>query len=105
MIRRPPRSTLFPYTTLFRSVIFALTESPKEAGLIWAGTNDGQGQGTRDAGKKWSNVTKNPPNFPAWGTVDNIEASRYDAGTAYPTLDGPHGSIPDPFCFTTPHFV
>src|SRR2546425_8421159 len=25
MIRRPPRSTLFPYTTLFRSVVF-LTE-------------------------------------------------------------------------------
>src|SRR5256885_8086752 len=26
MIRRPPRSTLFPYTTLFRSWIFTLTE-------------------------------------------------------------------------------
>src|SRR2546426_8038917 len=25
MIRRPPRSTLFPYTTLFRSVIGSLT--------------------------------------------------------------------------------
>src|SRR5437588_5469470 len=25
MIRRPPRSTLFPYTTLFRSAIFAVT--------------------------------------------------------------------------------
>src|SRR5256885_11157022 len=25
MIRRPPRSTLFPYTTLFRSVAFAVT--------------------------------------------------------------------------------
>src|SRR5256885_4862786 len=25
MIRRPPRSTLFPYTTLFRSVLVALT--------------------------------------------------------------------------------
>src|SRR3712207_8259397 len=24
MIRRPPRSTLFPYTTLFRSIIFQL---------------------------------------------------------------------------------
>src|SRR5260370_25453105 len=24
MIRRPPRSTLFPYTTLFRSVVIAL---------------------------------------------------------------------------------
>src|SRR2546426_8637037 len=25
MIRRPPRSTLFPYTTLFRSLVFANT--------------------------------------------------------------------------------
>src|SRR3712207_8381007 len=25
MIRRPPRSTLFPYTTLFRSIEFVLT--------------------------------------------------------------------------------
>src|SRR5260370_10507846 len=25
MIRRPPRSTLFPYTTLFRSVLFAMS--------------------------------------------------------------------------------
>src|SRR2546423_11125474 len=24
MIRRPPRSTLFPYTTLFRSILFAI---------------------------------------------------------------------------------
>src|SRR5260221_12179942 len=31
MIRRPPRSTLFPYTTLFRSILgplFALTVAP-----------------------------------------------------------------------------
>src|SRR2546430_4128001 len=29
MIRRPPRSTLFPYTTLFRSVsLFRITPSP-----------------------------------------------------------------------------
>src|SRR5256885_13920399 len=27
MIRRPPRSTLFPYTTLFRSVIGVFTQS------------------------------------------------------------------------------
>src|SRR2546430_13964274 len=30
MIRRPPRSTLFPYTTLFRSVIDAQTREPLE---------------------------------------------------------------------------
>ena len=28
MIRRPPRSTLFPYTTLFRSVHFSLRQRP-----------------------------------------------------------------------------
>src|SRR6184192_3372841 len=67
----------------YAGVIFALTESAKEAGLIWAGTNDGQVQVTRDGGKNWTNVTKNLPNFPEWGTVDNIEASRHDAGTAY----------------------
>src|SRR2546429_6748339 len=26
MIRRPPRSTLFPYTTLFRSALYAFTQ-------------------------------------------------------------------------------
>src|SRR3712207_6956185 len=31
MIRRPPRSTLFPYTTLFRSTIVAcITSEPKK---------------------------------------------------------------------------
>src|SRR5438477_7733385 len=29
MIRRPPRSTLFPYTTLFRSQMLALVEMPE----------------------------------------------------------------------------
>src|SRR5258708_13686628 len=28
MIRRPPRSTLFPYTTLFRSNVFTPTDKP-----------------------------------------------------------------------------
>src|SRR5256885_11407239 len=31
MIRRPPRSTLFPYTTLFRSILRALVRSPHRA--------------------------------------------------------------------------
>src|SRR2546430_13287538 len=36
MIRRPPRSTLFPYTTLFRSAVFeaiAQLEGPEIAGF------------------------------------------------------------------------
>src|SRR5256885_9427218 len=36
MIRRPPRSTLFPYTTLFRSHVFA----DEEIGVVVANVTD-----------------------------------------------------------------
>jgi photosystem II stability/assembly factor-like uncharacterized protein len=85
----------------YAGVIFALTESPKEAGLIWVGTNDGQVQVSRDGGKNWSNVTKNLPGFPEWGTVDNIEASRFDAGTAYLTVDGHQVNFRDSYVYKT----
>jgi len=83
------------------SVVFAIAESPREKGLIWAGTNDGLVQITRDGGKKWSNVTKNIPNLPPLGTVSNIEASRYDAGTAYITVDFHQVNNRDPFVYKT----
>jgi len=41
MIRRPPRSTLFPYTTLFRSVLVNLD--------VWKGLNDKQKKVLNDA--------------------------------------------------------
>ena len=47
-----------------------------------------QVQLTRDAGKTWTNVTKNIPGMIAWGTVSNIEPSRFKAGTAYLTVNG-----------------
>ena len=37
MIRRPPRSTLFPYTTLFRSKVLAISTSAAIASWVhWA---------------------------------------------------------------------
>jgi len=42
----------------YAGVIFALTESPKEAGLIWVGTNDGWCSVTRDGGKNWRTSRK-----------------------------------------------
>ena len=35
----------------YAGVVFAIAESPLEKGVIWAGTNDGQVQITRDAGE------------------------------------------------------
>ncbi|MBX9622724.1 MAG: hypothetical protein K2X82_02820 [Gemmataceae bacterium] len=63
--------------------IFALAESPKQQGVIWAGTDDGKVHLTRDDCKTWTDVTANVPDLPDWGTVSCIEASPHDAGTAY----------------------
>jgi hypothetical protein len=81
------------------STIFAIAESPKEKGLIWVGTNDGLVQLTRDGGKNWTNVTKNIPNLPPWGTVSNIEPSRYEAGAVYLTVDFHQENNRDPFIY------
>jgi photosystem II stability/assembly factor-like uncharacterized protein len=85
----------------YAGVVFAIAESPKEAGVIWAGTNDGLLQLTRDGGKNWTNLTKNIPNLPEWGTFSNIEASRYDAATAYVTVDLHQVNNREPFVYKT----
>ncbi|HLQ45473.1 MAG TPA: hypothetical protein VK137_12130, partial [Planctomycetaceae bacterium] len=85
----------------YAGVVFVIAESPKEAGVIWAGTNDGIVQITRDGGKNWTNVTKNIPNMLSWGTVSNIEASRYNPGMAYITVDGHQVNNRDPFVYKT----
>src|SRR3989449_6602289 len=43
MIRRPPRSTLFPYTTLFRSILNALLNTA--SGASWVSFHHGGGVG------------------------------------------------------------
>jgi photosystem II stability/assembly factor-like uncharacterized protein len=61
--------------------IFALAESPLEAGLLWAGTDDGLIHITRDNCKTWQNVT--PKGIPEWIQINSIEASPRDKGKAY----------------------
>jgi photosystem II stability/assembly factor-like uncharacterized protein len=85
----------------YGSVVFAIAESPLKAGLIWAGTNDGLVQVTRDGGKTWTNVTAGIPGMPSWGTVSNIEPSRYDTGTAYIAVDAHQANNRDPFVYKT----
>jgi len=85
----------------YAGVIYALAESPKQQGLLWAGTNDGQVQLSRDGGKNWTNLTRNLPGLPPWGTVDNIEPSPFDAATAYLTVDFHQMDNRDPFVYKT----
>ena len=69
------------------AVIYSIAESPLKAGVIWVGTNDGQVSLTEDGGGHWTNVTKNIPNLPPFGTIWNIEPSPFDVGTAYITVN------------------
>ena len=61
--------------------ITALSPSALAAGIIWAGTDDGHIQVTRDGGINWTNVT--PPSIKPWTRIFNIEAGHFDPLVAY----------------------
>ena len=86
----------------FYDVIFSVAESPKLAGVIWAGTDDGLVQITRDVGKTWTNVT--PKEVPEWALVSLIEASPFDVGTAYVAVDAHKLDNFHPYIFKTSDF-
>ena len=88
----------------YADVVFAIAESPITKGEIWAGTNDGVVQLTRDGGKSWTNVTANIPGMLQLGTVSNIEPSRYTDGTAFITVDGHQVNNRDPWVYRTTDF-
>jgi photosystem II stability/assembly factor-like uncharacterized protein len=69
----------------YYDTVFALAESPVEKGTIWAGTDDGLVQVTRDGGQHWSNVTSKE--FGDWSLISIIEPSPFSASTAYVAVD------------------
>jgi len=71
--------------TEYYDTVFALAESPVVKDLLWAGTDDGLIQLTRDGGKNWTNVT--PKDLPDWSRISQIDASPHDPGTAYVAVD------------------
>ena len=85
----------------YAGTVFGIAESPVEEGLIWAGTNDGLLQVTRDGGGTWTNVTGNMPGLPEWMAVRSIAPSRYEAGTAYVAIDGHQMNVRDPLVYRT----
>jgi photosystem II stability/assembly factor-like uncharacterized protein len=85
----------------YAGVVFALEESPMVEGLLWAGTNDGKIWVTRDGGANWTDLTGNVPDLLPWGSIRNIEASRYDPAKAYFTVDGHQEGNFDPWIYRT----
>ncbi len=64
----------------YYNTIFTFVESPIEAGLLWAGSDDGLIHISRDNGETWQNVT--PKGMPET-MVSILDASHHDPGTAY----------------------
>jgi photosystem II stability/assembly factor-like uncharacterized protein len=65
----------------YYGTVFAFAESPREKGVLWAGSDDGLVHVSRDNGKTWTNVT--PREMPEWSLVSQIDPSPHQDGTAY----------------------
>ncbi|HEV7500387.1 MAG TPA: glycosyl hydrolase, partial [Vicinamibacteria bacterium] len=65
----------------YYGTVFAFAESPREKGVLWAGSDDGLVHVSRDDGKTWTNVT--PREMPEWSLISQIDPSRHQDGTAY----------------------
>ena len=88
----------------YGTTLYAFAESPLNKELLWAGSNDGLVHVTRDGGETWMLVSKNIPDLPPLGTVTSIEASRFEEGTAYLTIDFHQVNNRDPFVYKTANF-
>lgn len=81
--------------------ITAIAESPVRAGVLWCGTDDGQVQVSVDGGRSWTNVTKNIRGLPRNSWCSRIEASHFEAGTAYITFDNHRNDDYQPYVYKT----
>jgi photosystem II stability/assembly factor-like uncharacterized protein len=68
-----------------RGVVYSLAPSRLSTDVLWAGTDDGLIQVTRDGGKNWKNVT--PPAMTPWSKVAQLDASHFDDRTVYAAVN------------------
>jgi len=83
------------------TTIYSISESPKDSNVIWVGTDDGNVQVTRDGGKSWSNKIDQITGAPRGAWVSRVEASRYDAGTAYVVIEDHRRGDMKPYVYRT----
>jgi photosystem II stability/assembly factor-like uncharacterized protein len=65
----------------YYGTVFVLTESPRDADVLWAGSDDGRIHVTRDSGDSWSDVT--PPRLPEWAMINSIDVDPFNEGGAF----------------------
>jgi photosystem II stability/assembly factor-like uncharacterized protein len=86
------------------TTIYAIAESPKNPNVVWAGTDDGNVQVTRDGGKTWANVVGNVKGVPKNAWVSYIDAGHFAEGTAFVTFDAHMFGDLKPYVYKTEDF-
>jgi photosystem II stability/assembly factor-like uncharacterized protein len=93
-----------PRTPGMRDAIVSMALSPVARGTIWVGTNNGLIHLTRDEGKTWTNVSIAALTRPERANVSGIEASPFEAGTAYAAVESLRIGDHRPHLFRTRDF-
>jgi photosystem II stability/assembly factor-like uncharacterized protein len=97
------RGTNNPFR-FWANTLSAIAESPVQAGVLWAGSDDGLVHVSRNGGKTWSEVGAGIKGVPPSRHVSRIECSRFDAGTAYLSFDRHRQDDLAPYLFKTTDF-
>ena len=74
-------------TAEWHCTVISLAESPLEAGVLWAGSDDGKIHVTRDGGGEWIDVTANLEGLLELSPVSHIEPSWSTPGAAIAAFD------------------
>lgn len=86
------------------NTILCIEPSSKDRNVLWAGTDDGNVQLTKDGGKTWTNFRGKIPGMPAGAWVPQIRASRYNAGEAFVICNDYRRGDSKPYIFRTKNF-
>ncbi|MBI4540186.1 MAG: exo-alpha-sialidase [Gemmatimonadetes bacterium] len=86
------------------TTIYTISEAPRNADVIWVGTDDGNLQVTRDGGGTWKNVVDNVPGLPPNLWVSHVEAGRLAEGIAYAAFDGHYAGDMRTYVYRTADF-
>ena len=82
-----------------RGVVWSLSPSQRDANVVWAGTDDGLVRLTTNGGKSWQDVT--PPGITPWSHVSGIDASPFDARSAYVAVERHRLDDEAPYLYVT----
>lgn len=83
------------------TTILSIATSQLTPGVIWAGTDDGNVQLSRNGGRTWENVGRNISGVPVGTWVPHVEPSKHDPATAYVVFDDHRRGNWQPYVYRT----